>query len=66
MEALTIYEAGLRAPNGEYAQFIFSPNKQEIDEYIKIMKKVKPHEMTILFMEKTFHLVSTTPHIVRT
>ena len=65
METMTIYEAGLRAPDGKYAKFISSPNKQVVDEYIEIMKTTKPYGKTILFLEKTFHLVSTTPHIVQ-
>ena len=65
MEALTIYEAGLRAPDGKYANFISSTNRQDVDEYIETMKTTAPYGHTILFLEKTFRLVSTTPHIVQ-
>ena len=65
METMTIYEAGLRAPDGKYVKFISSSNKQDVDEHIEIMKTTKPHGNVILFFEKTFHLVTTTPHIVR-
>lgn len=64
MQSLTVFEAGMRSESGRYAEFITSPDRKKVDDYIEIMKVSKPEGMTIVFLEKTYQLVSTTPHIV--
>ena len=66
MQNLTIFEAGMRSEAGRYAEFITSPDREKVEEYIEIMKLSKPEGMTIVFLEKNYQLVSTTPHIVGT
>ena len=64
MESLIIYEAGLRAPNGRNCKFVSSNNKQEVIDYIEIMKETKTEFFEIYFHTKTYNLVSTVPHII--
>lgn len=64
METLIIYEAGGRSEDGRYVKFIESPKREDVEECIEIMKKTQPHGTTIVFLEKTFHLVNTTPFII--
>ena len=64
MQALTIYEVGMRNPNGEYSKFCDSPNKNEVDDHLEIMKKCTPHNFQLVFLEKTYHCVSTVPYII--
>ena len=64
MDTLIIYEAGLRTEAGKYHNFISSTCINEVEDYIEIVKVSKPESMSIIFIEKTYHLVSTTPHIV--
>jgi hypothetical protein len=64
METLTIYEAGMRSDSGKYAEFIKSTDRAKVEEYIEIMKQTRTDGFEILFLEKTYHLVCTTPQIV--
>ena len=64
-EILTIYETGLRTQDGRYNTFKTSQIKQRIENYIKIMEKTKPDDMTIVFLEKKYALIVTIPHIVQ-
>ena len=65
METMTLYEAGTRSEeNGGYNKFIESLDREVVEAHIETMKTTVPHKMTIVFLEKTFHLVSTTPHII--
>lgn len=66
MESLTVFEAGMRSEGGRYAEFISSPDRKKVEDYIEIMKETKPEGMSIVFLEKTYQLVSTTPHIIGT
>jgi hypothetical protein len=64
MGDLIIYAAGIRI-NGKYSEFITSPNKEEVDEYLEIMKKSTPAYSELVFMTNNYRLISSTPHIVK-
>ena len=64
MNSLVIYEAGARSPSGKYSKFIESPKQQDVDDYLCIMKGCVPCNFELVKLEKTYHLVSTTPHII--
>lgn len=64
METLIVFEAGIRNEDGQYHKFMDSPNREEVQEYLEIMKETKPEDSTLVFMEKTYKLVCTTPYIV--
>jgi hypothetical protein len=64
MEALTVFEAGMRNPDGKYSKFIESPDRKEVADYIETMKSCRPIDFDLVFYEKTYHLVSTIPHII--
>jgi hypothetical protein len=64
MENLTVFEAGARSPDGKYATFMESPEKSKIDDYLEIMKRTVPEDFELVFMEKTYRLISTTPNII--
>lgn len=61
---LLIYEAGIRSRSGRYAKFIESPNPKEVEEYIETMKLIAPEVSRIVYLTKTYRLISTEPHIV--
>ena len=62
-EQMTLFECGLRI-NGRYCQFMESNNRESIDEYINIMRETNPPYAEILFLEKTYELVSSTPYVI--
>jgi hypothetical protein len=64
MESLIIFEAGMRSPNGKYSKFIESPERSEVVEHLEIMKLCNPTDLELVMYEKTYHCVSTTPHII--
>ncbi len=64
MNDLIVFEAGLRSEEGYYSKFMESPDRGRVEEYIEIMKSTKPEGAEIMFMEKCYQLVSTTPHII--
>ena len=64
MSTITVFESGVRIGNGEYCKFIESNEKQNVIDYIEIMKHTKPENSEIVFLEKTYNLVSTIPHII--
>ena len=64
MQAITIYEVGMRSPKGEYTKFDESTNKKEADVFLEIMKKCTPDGFEVVFLEKVYHCVSTVPHII--
>lgn len=63
-ETLTVFEAGVRDGDGNYRQFIQSNDRVRVVDYIEIMKESCFDSLDIVFLEKTFHLVSTTQHII--
>ena len=65
MQSITIYEVGMRSPKGEYTKFDESTNKKEADVFLEIMKKFTPDGFEVVFLEKVYHCVSTTPHIIK-
>tara|TARA_R110000822_G_scaffold122229_1_gene256333 strand:+ start:516 stop:725 length:210 start_codon:yes stop_codon:yes gene_type:complete len=65
MQSITIYEVGMRSPNGEYSKFCESPDKSKVDDHLEIMKKCTPDGFEVVFLEKVYHCVSTTPHIIK-
>lgn len=66
METLIIFEAGMRSRNGKYSKFIESPDRSKVIEHIEIMKLCNPTDLELVFYEKTYHCVSTTPRIIHT
>lgn len=66
MQTLTIYEVGTRTVEGKYKKLISSSNRQEVEECADFMKCTTPKDITIVILEKTYHLVSTVPYIVQT
>ena len=64
-EQLIIYEAGVRSESGKYSKFMASPVLEEVDDYISIMKETVSKESEILFFKKVYHLVCTTPNIIK-
>ena len=64
MSNLTVYEAGMRSPEGNYSKFIVSPSQKEVDDYILIMKDCTPEGFELVKLEKYYELKSTTPHLV--
>ena len=64
METLTIFEAGMRSPDGSYSKFIESPNRSEVARYLELMSECKAEGFQLVFYEKTYHCVSTTTHVV--
>ena len=64
MQSITMYEAGMRNPRGEYSKLFESLDKSKVDDHLEIMKKCTPHNFQLVFLEKTYHCVSTVPHII--
>ncbi len=64
MESLIVFEAGMRSEEGKYSKFMESPDRQKVEEYLEIMKKTRTDNFQLVFLEKTYHLICTTPHIV--
>lgn len=63
MTDLIIYEAGVRNPEGAYSEFMVSPDRDKVLEYLEIMRDVVQDGFEIVFLKKTYSLTSTTPHI---
>lgn len=61
METLTIYEAGVRSPEGRNATFMTSPDLNAVEEYFEIMQTTVASGFECFLREKNYHLVSTTP-----
>ena len=64
MSDLIVYEVGIRI-DGKYAEFMSSPDKKKVDDYLEIMKTSTPTYSELVFLTKHYHLVSTTPNIVK-
>jgi hypothetical protein len=64
MDSLVIFEAGMRSPDGHYSKFTESPDRKNVEDYLETMKKCKPNDFDLVLYEKTYHCVSTTPHII--
>jgi len=65
MESLIVFEAGVRSPEGKYSVFKTSPNRAEIEEYIRIIDHMVAEDFEILFSEKFYTLVTTTPTLIK-
>ena len=63
MSDLMVFEAGLRI-NGKYSKFMESPERKKVIEYLEIMKKTKPDNGELIFLQKDYRLILTTPHII--
>ncbi len=61
---MDIYEAGIRDEVGKYSLFIQSNDKDAVIDYTETMKETVPLSHEIVFLEKTYELVCTTPHII--
>ena len=61
---LLIYEAGMRDRSDRYAKFIESPDQKEVEEHIETMKLIALEGSHIVYLTKTYRLISTVPHIV--
>ncbi len=57
---LIVFEAGMRNPLGKYSKFMESPNREEVDDYIEIMKTTKPEIFELVLLEKHYTLINTT------
>ena len=64
MSDLTIYETGMRNPDGGYSKFMESPDEKAVDDHIDIMKDCRPEGFEIMRYKKTYRLISTIPHII--
>ena len=64
-DRLVVYEAGVINSNGKYSKFIESPEKKKVEDYIEIMKTSVLEGLTIVFLEKTYDLISTIPHTIK-
>ena len=65
MEDLIVFEVGIRIESGEYSKFMESPNKKEVLDYLNILKETKPYSSELVFSEKRYRGISTTPVIVK-
>lgn len=65
MSDLTVFEAGMRNLKGNYNKFMESPDRDEVEEYLEIMKTTMPEDFELVLLEKRYVLVTTTPHIVK-
>jgi hypothetical protein len=62
---IKVYEAGVRNElTGKYSQFITSRVRAEVDDYIDIMKQTVSTDYEIVFYERFYNLISTTPYII--
>jgi hypothetical protein len=61
---MDIYEAGIRDEAGKYSMMIQSNDKDAVIDCIETMKNTIPLTHEISFLEKTYELVCTTPHII--
>jgi hypothetical protein len=66
MDDLIVFEAGMRSDTGKYSKFMESPDRQKVEDYLKIMTTTKPDGFELVLLEKHYQLVCTTPHIVDT
>jgi hypothetical protein len=64
-EDLVIYEVGVRYGDNHYAAFLESPNKDAVLEHARLVRDTVDDEHTVVFMEKTYRLISTIPHIFK-
>jgi len=55
----------MRVIDGKYETFIKSTDRQEVLDYIDIMKTTIAEGMEIVLYEKTYLLISTVPHIIK-
>lgn len=62
---MKIYSAGIRSEIIPYKEFKQSCEKSEIDDFIEFLKDVVLNEYDIVYFEKEYALVSTTPHIIK-
>lgn len=63
MEKLVIFEAGVSNSEGKYSKFIQSPDREKVIEYMNIMEVCVDADFEIIYLEKVFNCVSTTPKI---
>ena len=65
MSTLIIFTAGVRASEqGEYAEFMTSPDEKSIDDYINIMQDTVNKEWEIVKHVKNYQCVLTTLQII--
>ena len=62
---LIVFEVGLRNPVGKYSKFMESQDRDKVNEYIEIMRSSIDDYFEIVFLEKDYKLVSTTPLIIK-
>ena len=65
MEDILVYSAGVRDADGKYTQFIESRDRDDVDEYIEIMKTVVSKNLSIVFNRSIYRCMDVTPHVVR-
>lgn len=65
MSDLVIYEVGVRVNDGSYATMMESPDRDEAVDYINLLRKNAQKNTEIVFITKTYKLVSTVPHLFR-
>lgn len=58
---MTIYEVGVRTPNGGYSTFIESPDLSVIESYLQIMKKTTATGFQCVLSKRDYELICTTP-----
>ena len=63
MTDLIVFEAGIRNEEGKYSKFMDSPDRKKVEDYLDIMKTTKPENFELVFLEKHYSLISTTPTI---
>jgi len=62
-EEIRIYEGGIRLESGTYVQILRSEDRVKVEEDIDLIKDINP-DWEVVFLEKCYHLVSTTPRII--
>jgi len=62
-EEIRIYEGGIRLESGTYVQILRSEDRSKVEEDIDLIKDMNP-DKEVVFLEKCYHLVRTTPYII--
>ena len=65
MSDLVIFEVGMRDIDGRYTEFMKSPDRKQVDDYSDLMNDVVDECFEIVKLEKSYKLLTTTPHIVK-
>ena len=65
MDDLIVFTVGVRSPEqGEYAEFMSSPDEKVIDDYIEVMQETVDDDCEIVKHKKLYHCITTTPQII--